>query len=268
MSICVLVKVGEGLVLATDSASSVIGSPITADGDQGPQGIIKIFFTGSKLLQLGELPVGIMTWGAGGFGNRTIASIVEEFESEDYVRKLERKNLDIEELARKLWDFLFAASETHFPGVPVDGRPKSGIVIGGYTKDHFFPDEYSMQVPTMKPYKPRPSEDGKPNFGANWYGMTDAIVRFHHGRDDRIFSILQNSGVDADTIATLNEEFQRELQYTVLFPAMPLGDAVEYARFLIELSIARFRFVAGAEVCGGAVHIATISRKSGFEKLQ
>ena len=157
-----------------------------------------------------------------------------------------------------------AASDEFFTEVPPEGRPKTGIVVGGYTGQKFFPEEYTMHVPITKTYRPRPDKDGKPNFGANWYGMTDAIVRFHHGRDDRIFQIIRNHGISDEVLADIKEEIGRELQYPILFNAMPLGDAIEYARFLVELTIARFRYVVGAEVCGGKVNIAAITRKDGF----
>jgi hypothetical protein len=267
MSVCVLVKVGEGLVLATDSASTVIGVPVLPNGNQGPQGVLKIFFTGKKLFQLGDLPVGIMSWGAGSFKERSIASLIEEFESTEEIKQINKKNVEIKKIADKLWDFLLRASDVFFPDVPKEGRPKTGIVIGGYTKQRFFPDEYSMNIPVTEPYKPRPEKDNEPNFGANWYGMTDAIVRFHHGRDDGVINILSKHGIDEDTIKKITEEISREIQYPVLFNAMPLQDAIHYAKFLIDLTIARYRFVLGAELCGGKVNLATITRKEGFREV-
>lgn len=270
MSICVLIKVGEGLVFATDSASTVGGAPVLPNGSRGPQGVIKIFYTGKKLLQLGELPVGIMTWGAGSFKDRTIASLVEEFESTKEITLINSKEeVDIKEIANKLWNFVLEKSDKFFNNTPKKARPKTGLVIGGYSGDNFFPEEYAMTVPVKETFRIRPDkEDGGPNFGANWYGMTDAITRFHHGRDGRIFNILKKYGMEEEKIKEINKEIGKVVQYPILFNAMPLKDAIEYARFLVELTIARFRFVAGAEICGGDIHIATITRKSGFLEIQ
>lgn len=54
MTVCIAVKTSEGLVLAADSAAT-----ITNDKGQ----VLSIFQYGSKLLQLGDHPMGIMSWG-------------------------------------------------------------------------------------------------------------------------------------------------------------------------------------------------------------
>ncbi len=265
MSVCIVVKVGEGLVLASDSASTVSGAPITPERQQGPQGIVKIFFNSTKIFQISTLPVGILTWGAASFQSRTIASLVEEFENREEIRQLAKENLEIKILAKQIWDFLCTKSDELFGSIPTNARPSTGIIVGGYSKEQFFPEEYHMVIPVEEPNLIRPDENGRPNFGTNWYGMTDAIVRFHHGRDDRIFGMLEGFGISAELITKIRDKIGLEIQYPVLFDAMPLGDAIEYAKFLVHLTISRFRFVIGAELCGGPIDIATITRKEGFK---
>ena len=65
MSICVMVKVPEGLVLAADSATTVQAGPVKEGGDSGPSGILKIYLTATKVFQIRDLPVGVLTWGGG-----------------------------------------------------------------------------------------------------------------------------------------------------------------------------------------------------------
>ncbi len=125
-----------------------------------------------------------------------------------------------------------------------------------------------MVVPTEPPQRMRPLINDQQNFGANWYGATDAIVRLHHGRDDRLFQILQEEGVDAQTVEKLKDRLSKDLQLPIVFPAMPLGDAVEYAEWVIQTVVGRFRFAIGAELCGGPIDIATITRKGGFQWLR
>jgi hypothetical protein len=75
---------------------------------------------------------------------------------------------------------------------------------------------------------------------------------------------MQQSGVPEETISSIMARVDQELQYSVLFNAMPLQDAIGYAKFLVELTIRRFRYVIGAELCGGPIMIATITRKDGY----
>ena len=268
MSICVMVKVPEGLVLAADSASSVQSGPITKGGDSGPAGLLKVFYNATKVFQIRDLPVGVLAWGAGSFRARTIASLVEEFENIDVVRKMERETLCVKQLVKEFWKFMTNRSEKLLEDIPVEGRPRSGFVICGYPAAEFFPEEYATMVPTEQPTRLRPPINSEPDFGANWFGLSDAIVRFHHGRDDRLFDLLQKSGVEPKRLHELRETISRQLQYQVLFQAMPLGDAIDYAKFLVQMTIYRFRFVMGAEICGGAIDIATITRKDGFSWVQ
>lgn len=263
MSICVMTKVPEGLVLAADSASTVQGGPIEG-GDSGPAGVLKVYFNATKVFQVRDLPVGVLSWGAGSFRARTVASLVEEFENTDDVRDLERETLQVKDLVDKFWRFMVDKSDELLPEIPREGRPWSGFVVCGYSSTDFFPEEYLVIVPAKQPERLRPPINGEPDFGANWYGLTDAIVRLHHGRDDRIFDIMQQAGLGDSRLDKLRSIISQQLQYPVLFNAMPLGDAVDYAEFLVQTTINRFRFVVGAEVCGGEIHIATITRKDGF----
>jgi hypothetical protein len=258
-----MVKVPEGLVLAADSASSVQAGPVREGGDTGPAGVLKVFFNATKVFQIRDLPVGVLTWGSGSFRARTIASLVEEFENTEEIRALDASQLDIAGLAGRFWTFMGRKSEEFFHEIPMEGRPRSGFVICGYPGSDFFPEEYVTIVPTEEPQRLRPPTDGEPDFGANWYGATDAIVRLHHGRDDRLFEVLRRTGIGAQQVDSVRAAVA-ELQYPVLFHAMPLGDAIDYAEFLVQTTINRFRFVMGAEICGGAIDIAAITRKDGF----
>jgi hypothetical protein len=268
MSVCVLVKVGEGLVLAADSASSIAGAPILPGGQPGPQGIIKLFFNATKIFQIGKLPLGILTWGAGSFQARNIASLVHEFENTKDISKLKKEDLIVQDVADELFKFMSKKSDEFFKDIPIPGRPKAGLILCGYSKDKFFPEEYIMTIPDLEPKRVRPDKGDKPDFGANWFGMIDAMHRFHHGYDNRLFDILKSNGISEADIEKIKNQIAREIEYQVIFNAMPLGDAIDYAKFAVEMTIARFRFAIGAELCGGDVDVATITKKDGFEWIQ
>ncbi len=264
MSICIMVKVGEGLVLASDSASTISGAPIFNQGQTGPQGIVKIFYNSTKIFQIAKLPIGVFNWGAASFSSRTVASLVEEFENKDEIQKLDKNKVNVKKIAKDLQDFMLKKSDELFENIPKEGRPKTGFLVCGYSKGEFFSDEYTFSIPDSTALnKIRPDIDGKPNFGANWYGMADAIIRFHHGRDDKILKIVKDLDLADDKKALFDKKL-KELPFPILFPSMPLGDAIDFAKFLVDLTIARFRFVIGAELCGGPVDVATITRKNGF----
>ncbi|KXK13137.1 MAG: hypothetical protein UZ14_CFX002001876 [Chloroflexi bacterium OLB14] len=64
MSIAIVVSVSEGLVLGADSAATLSGRANTPKGTE--EGVFKkLFFNARKLLQVGDLPIGVLTWGIG-----------------------------------------------------------------------------------------------------------------------------------------------------------------------------------------------------------
>jgi hypothetical protein len=75
---------------------------------------------------------------------------------------------------------------------------------------------------------------------------------------------LECLGVEKEKIAQFAELAKRELQYQIVFDAMPLRDAIDYADYLVSVVIGRFRHTLGAPICAGPVDLAAISRSAGF----
>jgi len=254
MTIAIAVKVSEGLVLAADSASIVEGEFLA--GEEPPQkGVIQVYSHATKVTPIRNWPVGVINWGVGQIGNRTIESLVRE-----YANGLsETQDLDMSEVANGLWAFVAKRYEGAFG----DDEPVLGLQVAGYTPDVFFPEQYLLMFP------PRPAEeivnvrpdkpDGTPQFGANWYGNTDAIVRLYFGMDPGAVPRLFPDGPPNDLKGRL-----AGLEYPVIFEAMPLQDAIDFAVWLAEVTIGRFRFVAGVATALGPVDVAVITRHDGF----
>ena len=78
MTICVSVRVAEGLVLAADSAVMLMGSVKTPQGQA--VGVVQTFAFANKVARVHDYPVGVMTWGAGSISDRSIQSLIMEFE--------------------------------------------------------------------------------------------------------------------------------------------------------------------------------------------
>lgn len=272
MTVCVSVKVSEGLVLAADSTAAIQG----ALGDPtGPQGILKTYDHVRKLSHIKDYPIGTLTWGAALIGARSVESLIKEYEykllslEEEHEKIKERRmrgesksderfEYDVKKIAEGLSKHVKGFYDKEFSSVPRDaGLPPLGILVSGYSSGQFFPEQWLIEFPDAHELKKiRPDIDGKPNFGAHWFGLTDAIIRLHWGRDDSAIDILANRfGVSKEEIFKLLEQ----LQYPVFFDGMPLQDAIDYAVYLINVAIGRFRFVIGAPLCGGDIDVAVIT---------
>jgi hypothetical protein len=187
----------------------------------------------------------------------SLPSLVEETEK----RKSGKKRTDkpyvygVEKIANGLFEHIKAFYDVEFQNAPI--KPELGILVSGYSSGQFFPEQWLFSLPQSTMLTPvRPDKDSKPEFGAQWFGVTDAIVRLHHGRDDRLIGKLaERFKVTPQEILDLLKEFE----YPVIFHGMPLQDAIDYATYMINVVIGRFRFVIGAPLCGGEIDVAVIT---------
>jgi len=79
MSICVSVKVAEGLVLAADSTAAIHGSLPGPSGTSG-KGVLKTYDHVRKLSHIKDYPIGTLTWGTALIGSRSVESLIKEYE--------------------------------------------------------------------------------------------------------------------------------------------------------------------------------------------
>ena len=73
MSIIASVKVNNGIVLAADSATQIHGIDV-----QGNIALIKSYYNAKNLFQIGELPIGVMFYGIGNIGTRSVENLLLE----------------------------------------------------------------------------------------------------------------------------------------------------------------------------------------------
>jgi hypothetical protein len=58
------------------------------------------------------------------------------------------------------------------------------------------------------------------------------------------------------------------VQAPIVFPPMPIQDAIDLAEFLVHASIMYSRFSPGAPVVGGPIEIAAITKHEGFKWIK
>ncbi len=271
MTVCVSVKVSEGLVLAADSTAAIQGNIQNPKGQSVP-GILKTYDHVRKLAHIKDYPIGTLTWGAALIGARSVESLIKEYDHDlpslvEEQEKIRAKRMrgeesgpyeyDVKHIAKGLIEHVKNFYDATFADVPKEDLPPLGILISGYSSGKFFPNQFLVELPLLDKLKEiRPDKKGKPDFGANWYGLTDSIIRLHWGRDDDALKILaKHFNKTPEEIRTI----LAPLQYPVLFDGMPLQDAIDYAVYLINVAIGRYRFVVGAPLCGGEIDVAVIS---------
>src|SRR5438093_6595640 len=244
MTICVGVKIAEGVVLAADSASMLQGLVDTPQGQQ--IGILQTYEYANKVSRIKDYPIGVMSWGLGSIGARSIPSLIMEFEY-TYAPQSSNTGYTVLKVADALLAFMRQRYDAAYPaGGP---RPNLGMFVAGYSENHFFADEYTVDLSLGAGWGPvRPDQpDGSPAFGLDWYGLPDTLHRLIKGYDLGAVNELVIRGADQAIVQQWVDDAVGEIP--ILFDGMPLQDANDLAEYAVHVTIGRYRFAPGPPLC-------------------
>jgi hypothetical protein len=260
-------KINDGLVLAADSAASIVGQL-----PDGQSGIFNVYNNANKIFNLRKgLPIGAITWGMGSIGLASISTLMKDLrrrfsdqepDYKDWV--IDRSGYTIKDVAERVKQFFY--DELYVPAFKDwPKKPGLGFIVGGYSSGEGMADEYTINI----------GEDGKcsgpkllrkpEEVGVTWSGVPEAINRLVVGHGTALPQILQNNlGVPPAQIPAAMQVIQQGLKIPLVVPAMPLQDAIDLAEFLVDLTIKFTRFAPGAPSVGGPIEIAAISKHEQF----
>jgi hypothetical protein len=270
MTIALLIKVNDGMVLASDSATTLV-----ARMPDGSQAVSNTYNNANKVFNLHKgLPIGAMTWGLGNIGPASIATIAKDlrrrFHGDDTTPEnwaIGDNSYEIESIAEKTRAYLHdgkyelveqAASEE---GVQA---PQLGFLVAGYSRGSDEPRAYVMNFDSSG--EASIDEVLANDTGAAWWGQPEAISRILTGLSPAVPNALVNLGVgltpeQAQEVAL---GIQQQIKEQIAPPAMPIQDAIDLAEFLVHATIQFVRFSPGPPTVGGPIEIATITKHEGF----
>jgi hypothetical protein len=272
VTVAISCNLSDGVILAVDSAVTV---PDATGGS-----IMKIYENAEKLFQLGERPIGVACYGLGALGNRTVGSYLAEFESRDPGAVLSQKN-KVGEVVEALRLFLMAAyrkevvpsleKETgkKYKDIPPEERPALGLVIGGFSHGAFLSEVWHIIIPvhTRKGSSEQLRKQG--SYGTNWFAIFEPVRRYIKGFDPALIDELiqwfaTNRG---PPLTPAEQKAVRGIldghEYAIPFGAMPMDEGIQHSRFLAELVVSHHRYVIGAPVVGGRVHVGKVTYQGG-----
>ena len=224
MSIVASVSVHDGLVLGAESMVQIWGQM----GPQAPSGVIKTYENAQKLFQLGEHNIGVMVYGIGNIGQRSIGSYLDEFA---------RKNTSLEEVkvnAEKLLEFLRKKYEDNFKSTEQDQLPTLGVMVGGYGPEQHLAETWEFLLPSSNEVRPTRPKHG---FGASWRGVSVPFSRLYVGFDPRVGEALQTAGLESEKVSELLGPYQMP----VVFDGMPVQEAIDFVVLILETTIGMFK---------------------------
>jgi hypothetical protein len=272
VTVALFVKVFDGIVLATDSATT-----FKKTGPLPFQEIHQVYNNADKIFHLHrQLPIAGMTFGMGAVGPASISSLSKSFRTQlmgrdpNYSYPLDINGFTVQDVAERA-SRLFAQAATDAGMSQWPGKPNGlGYIVAGMSTGFDQAEVWLLEFEGL-PLDPVPQAVFKPNnFGYKAYAQPQAVDRLFSGYDDRLRNALIqneiNAGKAADDAEQAIDTFLNPLRMDpVEASGMPLPDAIGLARFMVETTkgYARYRF--GPDTVGGPVEVASISPHEGFK---
>ena len=230
MSFVIAVHVTEGIVMASDSRQSV-----TVAGKNLEGGDFKIETVNSdavtKTFLLDEQRVGIS-----GFGQDLLGGVPTASHLKRFVEERVSKDDDVEAIPRKLVNYL----RKSFPNAD------AGFHVAGYKKEGKIsvPHVYSCNVARDTVERRNVKADGSLTYGATWSGQGDIL-----------------SSIIAPVVVKDEEGNDKVVRAPapIIWDAMSLQDAIDFAIYAIRTTIDTMRFQARPKNVGGAIDVLLLT---------
>lgn len=252
MTVAVAVKVWDGIVLATDSASTL----------SLQDGLAQVYNHGNKTFQFHRrYPIGGMTWGLGALGSASISSVAKDLrmalagETDDELELEDDYQLtDVVEVVADWFDRPYQTDSDELGELS-----KLGIAVAGYSGTGARePELYEITFSSgSQPVVTRHLKDE-----ANWiaFAQSRAAERLFKGADPFFIEALSGN-VQGEALL----EFVRD---SPVVPPMPVQDAINFAEFLADVTAGYSRYILGPNTVGGAIDVAAITRHEGFKWVE
>ena len=262
MTIVVTIKVTDGMVLAADSAASFF---------DGAGAHIKTYNNANKIFNLRKVwPLGALVYGAGGIGSASIETLSKGLRKKfsdplDDQYYLNPTAYTVEEVANKAKQFLFAAYQQAYP------NPVASYFLGyrvcGYSYGALQAESWEFTIHGENCNGPTVLQPLDGGMGVRWAGLNEALDRLLLGisnsREAR--EIFKARDLSDENIDGLFLEFAQKCGKIFTIPAMPIQDAIDVARFLVDTASRFARYGIGPETIGGPTEIAAITKHEGFK---
>ncbi|SOJ57788.1 hypothetical protein MSIMFB_05267 [Mycobacterium simulans] len=260
MTVAVLVKVFDGIVLATDSATTL---PL-------PDGSAQVYNSADKIFNLHrELPIAAMTWGLGQVGPASVSTVAKDLRRRfmgeagaafaDWV--VDTNGYTIEGIAEKLSE-MFHVLLGQVGGILPDKC--LGMLVAGYSSGASQPEAWLLYLDGKGADAPQPQQAAGPDdSGFVAYAQPWAADRLFRGFDDSLEAAVKQA-VPSSHHAAIDAVLQQQLLSPVI-PPMPFPDAIEFAKYLVEVTAGFAHFLLGPDTVGGPIEIAGVNRHEGFK---
>jgi hypothetical protein len=267
LTIAISLKVLDGLVLASDSAATLMQTT-----NRGQVGVANVYNQANKIFNLRKgLPIGMVVWGQAAIGSSSIELLAKNLRTQltgaEHAypeRRINKSSYSVADVAQHVFEFM--VKENYEPTYEDwEKKPPIGFLVAGFSSSGTTAEEYKIIVRDGVCAGPERIRE-KSACGVSWEGEPEAISRLLLGYGTGLGEILlQNFSLPASQVDDALDLIGQRLNIPVLQPGMPFQDAIELARFLVDVSIQWSRFIPGAPSVGGPIEIAAITKHEGFK---
>lgn len=252
MSIVACVKVYDGIALGADSATQITGRDA-----QGNVGVLKVYQNATKIFQFQTAPVGILTYGIGNIGEKSIETLLREYSIAHQIEggyfSSSGKQYTVQKISQELLQHFRGLYDQQFAAVPEGQKPILGFYVSGYSENEALGEEFEFVIPKDVAHKSvRPAGQ----FGASWRGIAAPFSRLYFGMDPRVEDRLAKMG--RQDIAPIIGQLRNEFSSKVIYNGMPIFDAVKFVEFILLTTIRLAYFEIGAPSCSEPIDLAVI----------
>ncbi len=256
VTIVLALKVGDGIVMGADSASTIVGVGNSYHNS---------YFNAEKLFNLVKgLPIGAVTYGLGGLANRSVGSLAKDLrkrlsDTSDAKWYLNPATYTLGQVADRVKEFFY--DELYAPTIPPSPEaPGMGFLIGGYSAQSETAEVWKVTVleggTSGAPQQVCPPTEP---WGAYWEGQGEAIRRLLMGYSWQLVERLKTAGMPQNDALQLVQSLE-----PVVHPTMPIQDAIDLVHFLIDVTCGFVRFAPGPATVAQPIDSAAITRHEGF----
>ena len=251
MTIAISLKVNDGVVLAADSALTI------SKRDQ--KGATRVYYNAHKVFKLSDdPPVGMVVCGCGVIGQQSIATIIKDLRSKLLANNATISVKSVAEFYKTNVNKIYEDSHKDWPN-----PHKLTCIVAGYCQA-----ETTIQVYVISMTKGDCKLHRVPDeYNAYYDGQTEAIERLLKGYSPDLREILSRC-LRPEDLQELMSVIKNELQAKIIVPSMPIHDAVDLVRFLVQTTIDYAKFSGGPQTVGGPIEIATITKHAGYKWIE
>jgi hypothetical protein len=280
MTLCVGITTSDGLILAADSMTE-LHDPLTSSS--------KFYPNAEKIFELPNLSMAAMTYGLGAVGRQSIGNLIDEWTEKRPVFE-KSGSYAVSDVAASLAEFIFSRHRKFRENMKADIEQRqrealsnpnvaasdleyndtdwtTGLIVGGYQPESYFPWLYAIEEPARKDipvgltcvrnHEGDAGMDG-PEPGIDYWGEAAALDRVYRGCDPSL--LLDMAALMPPDAVNKLEAMLRRHRWGVLFDGMPLKDAADLAKFMLDVGCNFGRFSEGSPRVGGDAEVVVVTR--------